>query len=87
MLGPFNNGDANSANTEAIETRRIVPVPHFLAGLWLRGGDGLTPGLLGIDIDTPQLLQLQKTRRLTARPSSSSSTVQLPLLVRQARPQ
>jgi hypothetical protein len=39
-LGPFNNGDAD---TEAVKTRRIVAVPHFLAGLWLRGGDGLTP--------------------------------------------
>ena len=39
-MGPYATGDAN---TEPVKTRRIVPVPHVLGGLWLSEPDGLTP--------------------------------------------
>ena len=40
MMGPYANGDAN---TEAVKTRRIVPVPHAVGGIWLSKPDGITP--------------------------------------------
>ena len=39
MLGPYT---ANDAHTEPVKTRRIVPIPHFLAGLWMPFSEGIT---------------------------------------------
>lgn len=39
MLGPYNTADAH---TEPVKTRKIVPVPHAIAGLWLPFPDGIT---------------------------------------------
>ena len=40
MMGPYTTVDAN---TMSIKTRKIIPVPHFLAGLWLTHEEGITP--------------------------------------------
>ena len=39
MAGPYNGGDAG---TEGVKTRKICPIPHSLAGLWLLDEDGVT---------------------------------------------
>ena len=39
MAGPYNGGDAD---TEGVKTRKICPIPHSLAGLWLLDEDGVT---------------------------------------------
>ena len=38
QLGPY---DAADAGTELVKTRRTVPIPHFLAGVWLAEPDGI----------------------------------------------
>ena len=38
-MGPYN---ANDPDTEGVKTRKLCPVPHNLAGLWLMHDDGLT---------------------------------------------
>jgi hypothetical protein len=39
VMGPYN---ANDPETEGVKTRKLCPVPHNLAGLWLMHDDGLT---------------------------------------------
>ena len=39
MMGPYTAADAH---TEAVKTRRIVPVPHFIGGLFLVHPDGIS---------------------------------------------
>lgn len=39
MMGPYTPADAH---TEAVKTRRVVPVPHFIGGLFLAHPDGIS---------------------------------------------
>lgn len=39
MLGPYT---ATDAHTEVVKTRRIIPVPHFIGGLFLTEPDGIS---------------------------------------------
>lgn len=39
MMGPFAAADAH---TEVVKTHKIVPIPHFIAGMWLPEPDGIT---------------------------------------------
>ena len=38
QLGPY---DANDAGVDLVKTRRLVPIPHFLVGVWLAEPDGI----------------------------------------------
>ena len=38
QLGPY---DANDAGVDLVKTRRAVPIPHFLAGVWVAELDGI----------------------------------------------
>ena len=39
LMGPYTAGDGN---TTVVKTRKIVPIPHFLGGLWTAKADGMT---------------------------------------------
>ena len=83
LMGPYVNGDAN---TDTVKTRRIVPVPHVVGGIWLTKPDGITPREFwelvypvivsqGIENECRSLLQFFQIAITQSGAGATSSTV------------